>query len=331
MRAFVTGATGFIGANVVRVLLERGFSVRALVRPSSDRRNIEGLPIEVVAGDLRDLPSVKRGMAGCEVAFHVGALYSFWVRPRRLIYEVNVDGTRNVLRAALECGAEAVVYTSSVAALGLGTREHPATEDTPVDPRHIVSDYKRSKYLAQQVAIEFARKTGLPVYIVNPSYPVGPYDVKPTPTGQLILDFLRRKVPAYMDTGMNVVAVEDVALGHLLALERGRPGEPYILGGENLTMREFLGILAELTGIPAPQVRIPYAVALPVAYLNAWYCRVFGGTPRMTPDTVRMARHHMFYDPRKAVEELGFPRTPAREALRRAVEWFRETGMAGGG
>ncbi|NOX45202.1 MAG: NAD-dependent epimerase/dehydratase family protein [Caldiserica bacterium] len=331
MKAFVTGATGFIGANVVRVLLERGFSVRVLVRRSSDRRNIEGLPIEVVEGDLRDFTSVKRGMAGCGVVFHVGALYSFWVRPRRLVYEVNVDGTRHVLRAAAESGVEAVVYTSSVAALGLGTRERPATEETPVDPRHIVSDYKRSKYLAQQVAIEFARRKGFPVYIVNPSYPVGPHDIKPTPTGQLILDFLRRKVPAYMDTGMNVVAVEDVALGHLLVLERGKPGEPYILGGDNLTMREFLGVLAELTGIPAPRVRIPYAVALPMAYLNAWYCRVFGGMPRMTPDTVRMARHYMFYDPRKAVEELGFPRTPAREALGRAVKWFRETGMAKGG
>lgn len=330
MKAFVTGATGFIGANVVRVLLERGHAVRALVRPTSDRRNIEGLPIEVAEGDLRDFASVKRGMEGCELVFHVGALYSFWVRPRRLIYEVNVDGTRNVLRAALELGVEAVVYTSSVAALGLGSRDRPATEETPVEPRHIVSDYKKSKYLAQELAIHFARKEKLPVYIVNPSYPVGPYDIKPTPTGQLILDFLRRKVPAYMDTGMNVVAVEDVALGHLLVLERGKPGEPYILGGENLTMKGLLELLAGMTGLPAPRFRIPYWFALPISYLNAWYCALFGGTPRMTPDTVRMARHYMFYDPRKAVEELGFPRTPAREALRRAVEWFRKSGMVKG-
>jgi len=327
VKAFVTGATGFIGANVVRALLERGLSVCALVRPASDRRNIVGLPIEVVEGDIRDLSSVKRGMEGCEVVFHVGALYSFWVRPQRLIYEVNVDGTRNVLRAALELGVEGVVYTSSVAALGLGSRERPATEETPVDPEHIVSDYKRSKFLAQRVALEFAHKKKLPVFIVNPSYPVGPYDVKPTPTGQLILDFLRRKVPAYMDTGMNVVAAEDVALGHLLVLEKGRPGEPYILGGENVSMKALLGILAEITGLPAPRLRIPYAVALPLAYLNAWFCKAFGGVPRMTPDTVRMARHYMFYDPRKAVEELGFPQTPAKEALRRAVEWFRGSGM----
>ncbi len=326
MRAFVTGATGFIGANVVRALLGKGFEVKALVRPTSDRRNIEGLPIEVVEGELRDFPSVKRGMEGCEVVFHVGALYSFWVRPRRLIYEVNVDGTRNVLRAAQELGVERVVYTSSIAALGRGTKEKPATEETPVRPEVLIGDYKRSKYLAQQVALEFARR-GLPVVIVNPSFPVGPYDVKPTPTGQVILDFLRRKLPAYMDTGLNVVAVEDVAEGHILALERGRPGECYILGGENLTMKEMLDILSEITGIPAPRFRFPYTLALPLSYLNAWFCLLTGKRPRMTPDTVRMTRYYEFFDIRKAREELGYDPMPAGEALRRAVDWFRESGM----
>ena len=326
MKAFVTGATGFIGANVVRALLAKGFEVKALVRPSSDRRNIQGLPIEVVEGDLRDLSSIKRGMEGCEVVFHVGALYSFWVRPKRLIYEINVDGTRNVLRAARDLGVERVVYTSSIAALGRGTKENPADEDTPVRPEVLIGDYKKSKYLAQEVALQFAKR-GLPVVIVNPSFPVGPYDIKPTPTGQLILDFLRHKLPAYMDTGMNVVAAEDVARGHLLALERGRVGECYILGGENLTMKELLDTLSRITGLPAPKYRFPYALALPLSYLNIWLCLLTGGKPRMTPDTVRMTRYYEFFDIRKAREELGYEPMPAEEALRRAVEWFKTSGM----
>ena len=323
MRAFVTGGTGFIGANVVRALLAQGFKVRALVRPNSDRRNLEGLDIELVQGDVRDFPSVKRAMQDCGLAFHVAALYSFWVRPRRLIYEVNVDGTRNVLQAALELGIEQVVYTSSVAALGLREDGRPADEDTPVNPKHIIGDYKKSKYLAQEVALAYAKK-GLPVVIVNPTFPVGPYDIKPTPTGQVIRDFLERRMPAYLETGMNVVAASDVAEGHLLAAEKGRIGEKYILGGENLTMRELLEALSRITGLPAPRVRLPYWPILALSYLNVGWCRLAGGTPRMTPDTVRMSRHYMFFSPRKAVEELGLPQTPAEEALRRAVDWFRK-------
>ncbi len=323
MRAFVTGGTGFIGANVVRALLAQGFKVRALVRPNSDRRNLEGLDIELVQGDVRDFPSVKRAMQDCELVFHVAALYSFWVRPKRLIYEVNVDGTRNVLQAALELGIERVVYTSSVAALGLREDGQPADEDTPVNPKHIIGDYKKSKYLAQEVALAYAKK-GLPVVIVNPTFPVGPYDIKPTPTGQVIRDFLERRMPAYLETGMNVVAASDVAEGHLLAAEKGRIGEKYILGGENLTMRELLEALSRITGLPAPRVRLPYWPILALSYLNAGWCRLAGGTPRMTPDTVRMSRHYMFFSPRKAVEELGLPQTPAEEALRRAVDWFRK-------
>lgn len=325
MRAFVTGGTGFIGANVVRALLARGLKVRALVRPGADLRNLEGLDIELAQGDVRDASSVRRAMEGCELVFHVAALYSFWVRPRSLIYEVNVDGTRNVLQAALELGAERVVYTSSVAALGLREDGRPADEDTPVDPKVIVGDYKKSKYLAQQVALAYAKK-GLPVVIVNPTFPVGPYDIKPTPTGQVIRDFLDRRMPAYLETGMNVVAAADVAEGHLLAAERGRSGEKYILGGENLTMRELLEALAEITGLPAPKVRLRYWPILALSYLNAGICRLTGGTPRMTPDTVRMSRHYMFFSPRKAVEELGLPQTPSREALARAVDWFRTKG-----
>ena len=323
MKAFLTGGTGFIGANVVRALLARGFEVRALVRPGSDRRNLEGLDIELVQGDVRDFRSVKRAMQDCGLVFHVAAMYSFWVRPRRLIYEVNVDGTRNVLQAALELRAERVVYTSSVAALGLREDGRPADENTPVNPKHIIGDYKKSKYLAQEVALAYAKK-GLPVVIVNPTFPVGPYDIKPTPTGQVIRDFLERRMPAYLETGMNVVAASDVAEGHLLAAEKGRIGEKYILGGENLTMRELLEALSRITGLPAPRVRLPYHPILALSYLNAGWCRLAGSTPRMTPDTVRMSRHYMFFSPRKAVEELGLPQTPAEEALCRAVDWFRK-------
>ncbi|MCR4404596.1 MAG: NAD-dependent epimerase/dehydratase family protein [Candidatus Acetothermia bacterium] len=324
MKALVTGATGFIGANIVRALLERNYRVRALVRPDSNKRNLEGLEVELAVGDVRDLGSIRRALEGCSLLFHGAALYSFWVRPRSLIYEVNVEGTRNALQAALERGVERVVYTSSVAALGLPRDREPADERTPVEPETIVSDYKRSKYLAQQVALEFAKK--LPVVIVNPSFPVGPYDIKPTPTGRVIVDFLNRRMPAYVETGMNVVDVEDVALGHLLAAEKGRVGECYILGGENLTMRELLALLEEITGLRAPWVRLPYYPILAASYLNAAWCALTGTVPRMTPETIRMSRHYMFYDPGKAVRELGFPQTPAREALRKAVEWFKANG-----
>ena len=325
MKAFVTGATGFIGSNVVRALLRRGVKVCALVRPSANRNNLEGLDVESVEGDLLDFDSLRRGMDGCEQVYHVGALYSFWVRPRRLIYDVNVEGTRNVLKAAKDERVEKVVYTSSVAALGLPEDGQAADETTAVDFSNIIGDYKRSKYLAEQVALEFAQDQ--PVVIVNPSFPVGPGDIKPTPTGQTILDFLSRKMPAYVDTGMNVVDVEDVALGHLLAAEKGRVGERYILGGENLTMKELLDLLAEITGLPAPRFRLPYYPVLAMSFLNAAFCTLFPScTPRMTPQTIRMSRHLMFFNPSKAVEELDFPQTPAREALGKAVAWFEENG-----
>ncbi len=329
MKALVTGATGFIGANVVRALLKENYRVRALVRPGSDRRNLEGLEIELVTGDVRDLDSIRRALEGCSLLFHGAALYSFWVRPRRLIYEINVGGTRNALQAAFEKGVERVVYTSSVAALGLPRGKEPADETTPVEPKTIVSDYKRSKYLAQQVALEYSRE--MPVVIVNPSFPVGPYDIKPTPTGRVIVDFLNRRMPAYVETGMNVVAVEDVAFGHILAAERGRVGECYILGGENLTMAELLALLAEITGLPAPKVRLPYYPILGLSYVNAAFCALTGTTPRLTPETIRMSRHYMFYDSSKAVRELGFPQSPAKEALRKAVEWFKANGYVRGG
>jgi len=325
MRAFVTGGTGFIGSSVVRVLLERNVDVRALCRPGSDRRNLEGLGLEIVEGDVRDGASLRRGMDGCEFVFHAGALYSFWVRRRQLIYDVNVEGTRNVLDAAEATGIERIVYTSSVAALGLHDDGTPADETTVTSLDRVVGDYKRSKYLAEQVALERARE--LPIVIVNPSFPVGPRDIKPTPTGRTILDFLNRRMPAYIETGMNVVDVEDVAVGHWLAAEKGRIGERYILGGENVTMKRMLHLLSEITGLPAPRVRVPYGPILALSYLNAAFCGLFPRiTPRMTPETIRMSSHYMYFDPGKAIRELGFPQTSATHALAKAVRWFRENG-----
>ena len=325
MKAFVTGGTGFIGSSVVRDLRSRGIGVQALCRPASNRANLEGLDVEIVEGDLRDVASLRRGMQGCELVFHVGALYSFWVRPRRLIYDVNVDGTRALFEAAKDAGVERIVYTSSVAALGLRDDGEPADETTPTSLDQVIGDYKRSKYFAEQVALEYARE--LPIVIVNPSFPVGPRDIKPTPTGQTILDFLNRKMPAYIGTGMNVVDVEDVAVGHWLAADRGRIGARYILGGENVTMKGMLDLLGEITGLPSPTARVPYRPILVLSYLNAAFCRVFPRvTPRMTPETIRMSSHLMYFDPGKAVRELGFPQTPARDALAKAVAWFRENG-----
>mgnify|MGYP001765916425 CR=1 FL=1 len=321
MRALVTGGTGFIGANVVRALLRAGDEVRVLARPESDLSNLRGLEVEVVHGDLRDATSLRAATRACERVFHVGALYSFWVCDPDLIYEVNVEGTRHLLDAAGDAGARRIVVTSSVAALAVPRKGEAATEDTPLEPARIVGAYKRSKYLAEQVALEAAER-GLPVVIVNPSFPVGPWDAKPTPTGRVIVDFLNGRMPAYVETGMNVVAVEDVAQGHLLAAERGRLGERYILGGENVTMRELLEILSSVSGRPAPRIRVPYGPVLALSYANALACRVTGTTPRMTPDTIRMSHHTMYYDPSKARRELGLPSTPIEEALRSAVEWF---------
>jgi len=247
------------------------------------------------------------------------------VRDPDLPFKVNVDGTRNVLEAASGGKVERIVYTSSVATLAVPSDGRPVSEETPVEPERIVGAYKRSKYLAEEVAHEYASK-GVPVVIVNPSFPVGRYDIKPTPTGRLILDFLNRRLPAYMDTGMNVVDVETVARGHLLAAERGKIGERYILGGENVSMRKLLMILSDITGLAAPRFRLPYAPALAMAYLNAGFCRLTGSTPRMTPETIRLTKHKMYYDSRKAVEELGLPQSSARAALEKAVDWFFESG-----
>jgi len=320
--ALVTGANGFIGANIVRDLLQRGIDVRALCRSGSDRSALDGLSIDIVEGDVRDPRSLDAAMAGCSLVFHAAALYSFWVRPRRLIYDINVGGTTNVLDAALRAGVEKVVYTSSVAAVGHRPDGKPADETAIADPASVVGDYKQSKLQAEAVAVSYADR--LPVVIVNPSFPVGPWDTKPTPTGRTVLDVIERRMPAYLDTAMNVVDAEDVAAGHWLAAQRGRVGERYILGGENVTMKDLVTIVAELAGVPVPRVCLPRAPILALAYVNALWRMLSRSrrAPRMTPDTVRMSATPMVFDASKAVEELGFPRTAARDALRKAVDWF---------
>jgi dihydroflavonol-4-reductase len=328
MRTFVTGGTGFIGGTVVRQLLKAGHEVRALVRPGADTRQLDGLPVERVEGDLRDPDSLRRGIAGCDWVFHVAALYSYWGHDWDDFYETNVEGTRRVLEAARDEGVERIVYTSSIAALGVNPDRTPANEDTPSSLEDRIGFYQRSKFMAQELARDFARE-GLPVVIVNPSTPVGIGDHKPTPTGQIIVDFLNGRMFGYVDTGLNIVDVENVATGHLLAAERGQVGERYILGGENLTLKEILDILADVSGRPPVGLRIPHWVALTFAYVDVAMARLNPRhTPTATPEKVNLSRRYEWYDCGKTVRELGLPQSPAREALRKAVEWYRGQGYA---
>jgi dihydroflavonol-4-reductase len=313
----VTGASGFLGWHVARVLLERGYAVRALVRPGS---RVNELDVEVSTGDLCDAASLERASSGCGLVYHVAADYRLWTRNPDDLYRSNVEGTRNLLQAARNAGVERVVYTSTVGCIGI-PRGGIGDEDTPVALEDMVGHYKRSKFLAERVALEFARG-GLPVVIVNPTAPVGDHDVKPTPTGQIVLSFLNGGMPAFIDTGLNVVDARDCAQGHLLACERGRPGERYILGSENLTLAEILGALARLAGRKAPTVRLPYAVA----YLAGAVSTAWAGLTRRPPgiplEGVRLARKRMWVSHDKARRELGFEPAPAETALARAVEWF---------
>ena len=325
----VTGATGFVGSAVARALAARGHALRLLVRPGSDRRNLAGIDAETVTGDLTDPASLARAAAGCRFVFHVAADYRIWVPNPDAMLRANLEGTRSMLRAAAEAGAERIVYCSSVAALATSTDGTPVTEATPVDPGAIVSTYKRSKYLAEQAARDLARE-GAPIVIVNPAAPVGPRDIKPTPTGQMILDAAAGRTPAYVDTGLNIVHVDDVAEGHALALERGRIGESYILGGENLTLRDLLTLIAELTGRHPPRLRLPIAAVWPVACIMETIARRSGGEPRVTRDSLRMARKKMFYSSAKAAAELGYAPRPTRQALTDAIAWFRAAGMLRG-
>ena len=320
---FVTGATGFVGSHVVRLLRMRGERVRILVRRSSPPQNIQGLGCEIVVGDLRDASSLVRCVQGCRWVYHIAADYRLWARNPQEIYESNVAGTRNLLSACCEAGVEKVIYTSTVGTIGMRPDEAPADEETPVSLDHMIGHYKRSKFMAEQVAREFAN-SGLPVVIVNPTTPVGAGDVKPTPTGKIILDFLRGRMPAYVDTGLNIVAVGDVADGHLLAQKKGEVGQRYILGGENLSLKEILDILARTSGRRIPRVPIPWFAALIVGHLDQFFMgTILRREPPIPLEGVRMARHKMYVSSEKARRELGYNPRPADQALREAVDYFR--------
>ena len=325
--ALVTGGTGFVGANLIRELLAEGSTVRALARKGSDQRALNGLTVELAEGDLRDPTSLRRALGGVRCLYHVAADYRLWVPDPEALYRTNVEGTRALFEAALDAGVERVVYTSSVGALGIPDDGAPGTEETPVNLDAMVGHYKRSKFLAERVAEEFAGK-GLPVVIVNPSTPIGPWDVKPTPTGQMIVDFLKGRMLGYLETGLNLVHVKDVARGHMLAAERGRVGEKYILGNQNLSLKEIFEILARLTGRPAPRHRIPYRVAFAAAFCAEGWARLSRRPPRVALTGVRMAKKRMYFSPEKAIRELKFPQTPVEDALRDAVAWFRRYGYA---
>jgi dihydroflavonol-4-reductase len=333
MNCFVSGASGFIGANLVHELLARGHRVKALLRPDADQRGLKGAEFERVEGDLADRASLARALRGCEWCFHVAASYHLWLRDYAPMFAANVEGTRNVIEAAAEAGCSRIVHTSTVGCIGLPRSNNgvitPTDETAPVSEAQMSNAYKLSKWQAEVVAREWAAK-GAPVVIVNPSAPVGPRDVKPTPTGKVIVDFLNREMPAYLDTGLNWVHVRDVAVGHILAAEKGRVGERYILGHAegNWTMQQAFAELAELTGLPAPKFRVPYFLALAAAHVDESISRVTGKPPKAPLGGVRMARYKMFFNPAKAIRELGLPQTPPRQALADAVGWFRENGYA---
>ena len=323
MRALVTGATGFVGSAVARALVAAGWQVRALVRAGSDRRNLQQLPVDMVTGDLADLVSLDRALADCQALFHLAADYRLGALEPQQLYRTNVAGTRSILDAARRAAVSRVVYTSSVATIGLPADGSPGTEETPVALADMIGHYKRSKYLAEQLACS-SPQTGTSVVIVNPSTPIGPGDVKPTPTGQIVLDAACGRMPAYLDTGLNIVHVDDVAAGHLLAFHRGRAGERYILGGQDMMLRDILAAIALLVGRQAPRIRLPHAAALPLAYAAEALARITGRPTRITLEGVRMARKRMFFSSAKAVRELGYQWRPPTQAFSDAIAWFRE-------
>lgn len=328
-KTLVTGATGFVGRAVATALLEEGREVRVLAR-RPQHRALHGLDAEVVRGDLTEPDSLRRALSGCSRLFHVAADYRLWVPDPPAMYAANVDGTRALLQAALEAGLERVVYTSTVGTLGNVGDGTPGTEETPVTLADMVGHYKKSKFLAEQVALDYAAQ-GLPVVVVNPSTPVGPWDVRPTPTGQMIVDFLRGRMPAFLDSGLNLIHVRDVAQGHILAESRGRIGEKYILGHQNLTLAEIFSQLARLSGLPAPRWRLPYYPILGLAYVNDfWSTWITRRPPRIPLTAVKMARKFMYFDSAKAIRELELPQTPVAQALQEAVDWFRQQGYVKG-
>jgi dihydroflavonol-4-reductase len=327
-RALVTGATGFVGSAVARRLLAAGFIVRVLARPGSDRRNLAGLEVEVAEGNLTDAASLQRACAGCDALFHVAADYRLWAPNPEELYQANVEGTRALLQAARNAGVARIVYTSSVAVLGIPKDGTPGNEDTPVTVDDMIGHYKRSKFLAEEVAQQFARD-GLPVVIVNPSTPIGPRDLKPTPTGRVVRDAAAGKMPAYVDTGLNIAHVEDVAEGHWLAYQKGVVGQRYVLGGTDMSLREILAVIADIVGRKPPKVRLPHGVVLPIAYISETLARITGKPPVATVEEVRMSKKHMFFSSEKAKRELGYTQRPAQQALEDAVRWYRDNGYLG--
>jgi dihydroflavonol-4-reductase len=337
MKAFVTGATGFVGSHVARVLAEQGADLRLLVRSTSNPRNIQGLNAERVIGDLRDPASIEKAISGCDVVFHVAADYRLWIRDPDQMYGSNVEGTRTIIDAARKSGVRRVVYTSSVATMGFTANGRPADEDSPVSLELMIGHYKRSKFMAEQVALAAGREAArekagsnvTEVVVVNPTTPVGEQDIKPTPTGRIVVDFLKKKFPAYVDTGLNLVDVDACARGHVAALEKGRSGERYILGGENLTLKQILDKLGAITGLPSPKVKVPYFVALASGVVDELVTgRILHREPRATVEAVKMSRKKMFVTSAKAERELGWKTIPVEDALRRAVQWFRSNGYA---
>lgn len=327
MTTLVTGATGFVGSAVARALAARGHSLRLLVRAGSDRRNLEGLEAELATGDLTDEASLNAAAAGCRHVVHVAADYRIWVPDPDAMLRANVDGALAMIRAAGRAGAERIVHCSSVAALGQIGDGTPGNEDTPANEADFIGIYKRSKYLAEKAVLELAARDDLPVVVVNPAAPVGPRDIKPTPTGKMILDAAAGRVPAYIDTGLNIVHVDDVAMGHVLALEKGRVGERYILGGTNMLLKDILSLVCDVAHRRPPRIQLPHGLLEPAAFVMEKLARVTGVPPMMTRDHLKMARKKMFYSSEKAVRELGYQPRPVRLAVEDAVAWFRGNGM----
>jgi dihydroflavonol-4-reductase len=328
LKVFITGATGFLGSHVARVFAEQGADLRLLVRATSSLKNLEGLKAETVTGDLRDSASVEKAMSGCEVVLHVAADYRLWVRDAAEMYRSNVEGTRAVLEAARKHGVRSVVYTSSVATVGFTGNGRPADEDSPVCLADMIGHYKRSKFMAEQLAVQ-AGGSGMRVVTVNPTTPVGEQDIKPTPSGRIVVDFLKGKFPAYVDTGLNLVDVQECARGHVTALEKGKTGERYILGGENLTLKQILDKLGAISGLPSPKVKLPYFFAYAAGLVDETVSgRWLGREPRATVEAARMGKKKMWASSEKATRELGWKIVPAQDALRRAVEWFWANGYA---
>ena len=324
MKTLVTGSTGFLGSSVLRELINDGREVKALIRKGTSKKNITGLDVEIAYGDLRDIESIRSALNGCDILYHVAAYYSLWDRNKQLSHEINVKGTRNILRAAKEKDLKKIVYTSTVGCIGLNEDTTPATENTFFNKNTLSNDYKKSKYQAEQVALEFARG-GLPVVIVNPSTPVGPRDIKPTPTGKIILDFLNREMPAYIDTGLNLIDVKDCARGHILAELKGIPGDRYILGNQNMTLLEILITLEKITGLKAPRIKMPFWVALSAGWACEMVANHLTGKPPSIPLAgVKMAKYFMYFDSSKAVNKLGLAQNPVENALRKSVDWFKE-------